>query len=106
VSSSEYIRCSWRHDLPDEPSELFYEVTADRSVTRLVEVFRNGRKISDALDDAQAREPAAHTPSLCDIDYPTIDQLRIDNPGNAFSLIDSSTFEALFRSAEPKGRLA
>jgi hypothetical protein len=43
MSEETYLRVQWRHDLPDEPIELWSELDANRREVRKIEVWKDGR---------------------------------------------------------------
>lgn len=97
---TEFIRVTWRHDLPDSPVTMFYEVLADRSVPRMVEVFPNGKAVARTLAWEQQTFPAFAGISLVDGDMPPIAQ--IEEPGVFEALaIDADQFANAFLSATP-----
>jgi hypothetical protein len=102
----EYIRVLWKHDSPDEPIEMHYEVLADRSVPRMIEIFIDGRAQADRLDWHAGRYPSFVGSSLVSGDMDSADHIRAtvdeDTPGE-FEVFDSTQheFEAAFASATP-----
>jgi hypothetical protein len=102
----EYIRVLWKHDSPDEPIEMHYEVLTDRTVPRMVEIFLDGRAQADRLDWHAARYPSFVGSSLVSGDMDSADQIRAtvneDTPGE-FEVFDSTQheFEAAFAKATP-----
>jgi hypothetical protein len=102
----EYIRVLWKHRLPDEPIEMHYEVLADRSVPRMVEIFIDGRSHADRLDWHASRYPSFVGTSLVGCDMVTAEQIRAtvdeDTPGE-FEVLESDRqeFEAAFAKATP-----
>jgi hypothetical protein len=102
----EYIRVLWKHDSPDDPVEMHYEVLADRVVPRMVEIFADGRAQADRLDWHAARYPAFVGVSLIDGDMMTAEQIRAtvdeDSPGE-FEVFksDQQEFQAAFAKATP-----
>jgi hypothetical protein len=53
---AEYIRVLWKHDSPDEPIEMHYEVLEDRAVVRMVERFIDGHANADTIEWQKARD--------------------------------------------------
>ncbi|PXA83878.1 hypothetical protein DMC25_17460 [Caulobacter sp. D4A] len=49
--SLSHYRCDWTHDHADEPVTLFYEVDEDGRVLRMVDVFRDGRRERDSVEN-------------------------------------------------------
>jgi hypothetical protein len=102
----EYIRVLWKHDSPDEPIEMHYEVLADRTVPRMIETFIDGRAQADRLDWHATRYPSFVGSSLVSGDMDSADQIRAsvaeDTPGE-FEVFDSTQheFEAAFARATP-----
>jgi hypothetical protein len=102
----EYIRAHWKHNHPDEPVEMHYEVLPDRAVPRMVEVFADGRAEADALAWHAPRYPLFQGISLIDGDMPTAAELRAktaaESPG-MFEIFESTQleFEKAFRNAKP-----
>src|SRR5258705_5449026 len=47
---AEYIRVLWKHDSPDEPIEMHYEVLEDRAVVRMVERVIDGHANADTIE--------------------------------------------------------
>jgi hypothetical protein len=45
----EYIRALWKHDNPNDPVEMHYEVLPNRAVPRLVEVSADSRAVAGIL---------------------------------------------------------
>lgn len=43
MSAHSYIRVRWRHDVADEPIDLWSELDGDRYETRKLEFYRDGR---------------------------------------------------------------
>jgi hypothetical protein len=103
---TEYIRALWKHDFPDEPIEMHYEVLPDRAVPRMVEIFAGGRAEADTLAWHARRYPSFQGISLIDGDMPTAAELRatiaMESPGE-FEIFESTQleFEMAFRSATP-----
>jgi hypothetical protein len=103
---SEYIRVLWKHDSTDDPIEMHYEVQEDRSVSRMVERFIDGRAQADTLEWHAGRFPTFVGSSLVSGDMPTADQIRegtaVDTPGE-FEVHESTRdeFETAFRGASP-----
>jgi hypothetical protein len=102
----EFIRVLWKHDRPDEPIGMHYEVLADRTVPRMVEVFAGGRAEADTLAWHASRYPSFQGISLVDGDMPTAAELRAmtaaESPGE-FEVFESAQqeFETAFRNAAP-----
>jgi hypothetical protein len=102
----EYICVLWKHDSPDEPIEMHYEVLADRTVPRMIEIFIDGRAQADRLDWHASRYPSFVGSSLVSGDMHPADQIRAtvdeDTPGE-FEVFDSTQheFEAAFATATP-----
>jgi hypothetical protein len=103
----EYIRALWKHDLPDEPVEMHYEVLPDRAVPRMVEVFADGHAEADTLAWCAHREPLFQGSSLVEGGLPTVQELRtttaVESPGQ-FEIFESTQleFEKVFRNARPR----
>ncbi len=96
----QYIRVLWHHRDADHPVVLFYEVAADRSVPRMIEIFNDGRTIANTLCWERQRHPRFVGQSLVDGDMP--DVAEIATPGEVQALlITSSEFEVAFLSATP-----
>jgi hypothetical protein len=104
----EYIRVLWKHDSPDEPIEMHYEVLEDRAVVRMVERFIDGHANADTIEWQQARDPRHVGASLIDGGMLTALQIREETesftPGE-FEAYESTRdeFEAAFLRATPLG---
>jgi hypothetical protein len=102
----EYIRVLWKHNYPDDPVELHYEVLPNRAVPRMVEVFAGGRAEADTLAWHARRYPLFQGSSLVDGDMPTAAELSArttaESPGQ-FEIFESTAleFEKMFRNAKP-----
>jgi hypothetical protein len=102
----QYIRVLWKHDSTDDPIEMHYEVQEDRAVSRMVEIFLDGRAQADTLEWHARRYPTFVGSSLVSGDMLTADQIREtteqDTPGE-FEVFESArdAFEAAFRRATP-----
>jgi hypothetical protein len=46
-----YYLCDWRHENPDDPVNLFYEVGEAGDVPRMIDVYANGRTVCQSLVD-------------------------------------------------------
>jgi hypothetical protein len=104
--SSEYIRVLWKHDFPDQPVEMYYEVLPNRAVPRMVEIFAGGRAEADTLAWQAHRYPLFQGISLVGGDMPTAAELRTktsaESPGQ-LEIFESTQleFEKVFRNANP-----
>lgn len=97
---TEYIRVHWRHDQPGDPVVMFYEVLADRSVPRMVEVYPTGKAVARTLEWEKQTFPSFAGTSLVDRDMPP--PAQIDEPGVfEASAIDADEFANAFLSAMP-----
>lgn len=106
MAMAEYIHVLWRHTRPDDPVEMLYEVQSDRSVSRTVNVFPDGRSEANTLDWEKSLHPTFVGRSLVDDDMPTAKQIREQvarkSPGE-FTVHEATEqqFEAAFRAGEP-----
>jgi hypothetical protein len=102
---AEYIRVLWKHDSPDEPIEMHYEVLEERAVVRMVERFIAN---ADTIEWQKARDPRHVGASQIDGAMLTALQIREETesftPGE-FESYESTPdeFEAAFRRATPMG---
>jgi hypothetical protein len=51
-----YFLCDWRHPPNADPVRIYYEVTGDGRVSRLIDVFADGRRECASLADYLGRE--------------------------------------------------
>ena len=72
---TEYLHCTWTHDFPDDPVEIFYEITPDRGVPRMVECFADGRQISNTLE-WDIKLHGGHATSLVHGDMPNLAEIE------------------------------
>lgn len=106
IAAPEYIRVLWKHDSPDRPVEMHYEVLPNRSVPRKVEVFADGHAEADTLAWHAHRYPLFQGGSLVEGDMPTAAELRAtaatEAPGE-LEVFESARieFEKVFRNARP-----
>ena len=104
---TEYIRVRLKHQSPDGPIEIHYEVLRDRAVPRMVEIFPDGHAEADRLDWYLKRYPNVRADSLIEVDIDTADQIRAivdrDAPGEV-EVLESTRqeFEAAFANATPR----
>jgi len=104
---SEYIRVLWKHQDPDEPIDMYYEVLPDRGVPRMVEIFPDGHAECDRLDWYAKRHPKSRADSLIEVDMETADQMRATfdqhSPGE-FEVFEvtQQEFEVAFGNATPR----
>ena len=84
-----HIRVRWRHDMPDEPVDLWSELNAERFETRKFEIFRNGR-----IGYASADEESGGT-VLGAIAVPSVSEIASDNQFEPEE-VSKTTFENLW----------
>lgn len=86
-----YLRVTWRHDFPDEPTVLLHEVEAGME-TRKVEIYRDGRM------DYASESTATGTTWLSETLMPTIEEIA-SQPEFVPEEIDEATFERAWNEA-------
>jgi hypothetical protein len=97
-----YIRVLWKHDFPDDPTDLYYEVRPDRSVPRMVEVFTNGHAEADTVEWHARRYPTFCGASLVDGEMSTAAEIRA-RASDEFTILEitQTEFERAFQNATP-----
>lgn len=100
---AEYLAVSWRHNFEEEPDLIYYEVQDDRTITRMVEHFKDGALIRDNLELASAREETEIT-CLAGGQFPSADALPkvMKPPQFDVKPISEFRFEGLFKAAHNK----
>tara|TARA_Y100000052_G_scaffold27583_1_gene36788 strand:- start:8703 stop:9017 length:315 start_codon:yes stop_codon:yes gene_type:complete len=100
---TDYLAVTWRHENPDDPDLIYYEVQPDRKVTRMVEHFKQGKVLRDSLEISAERNPEiAELGCLCKGEFPAADQMNAIFQPPVFSVrsISERRFEMLFEGAE------
>jgi hypothetical protein len=64
-----YLRVSWHHEFPEEPVELFSEISDEGYETRKVQVFRDGR-----MERADAVSETSLT-GLGEVPFPSVEEI-------------------------------
>ena len=90
-----YVLVVWAHADPEEPISMLYEAAReDLSVSKMVEIYSDGRVIREELGD----EPKAVSPQVClcegTFTYPNSKQVRL----HEFE-IDRKHFDIAFERA-------
>lgn len=86
-----YQKVLWRHDLPDEPVELYSEIDAGYEV-RKVEVYRDGRH--DFADSSHS----SGTTMLGEDIVPGLDEINED-PEFSAAAVTAEEFEQIWKRA-------
>jgi hypothetical protein len=87
-----YLRVTWRHDLPNEPVELYSELDDDSWEIRKVEIFRDGRiGFADSLHGSETTRLAIEPD-------PSLEQIAQD-PQFVPRAITRQEFEAVWEQA-------
>ncbi|QQS08218.1 MAG: hypothetical protein IPK69_09450 [Phycisphaerales bacterium] len=90
----EYIRSHWKHDSPDDPVVMYYEIGNERIVLRVIEVFPDG---STGYAD-RARKVEVGGTHLGEGAVPAFDEIK-QVTGIESVLITKSEFEDAWRRA-------
>lgn len=87
-----YLKVLWRHDLPDEPVELYSELDDAGYEIRKVEIYRDGRR------DFADGESSLGTTTLGEGPLPSLEEIAEQEEFSP-SLIESAQFENVWRQA-------
>ncbi|MFE0736648.1 DUF6881 domain-containing protein [Streptomyces sp. NPDC058855] len=87
-----YLKVLWRHDLPDEPVELYSELDDAGYEIRKVEIYRDGRQ------DFADGESSSGTTMLGEGPLPSLEEIG-EQEEFCPSLIESAQFENVWRQA-------
>lgn len=100
---ADYLAVSWRHDFEEEPDLIYYEVQQDRTITRMVEHFKDGALVRDNLELASSREESEIT-CLAGGQFPSDEDLPkvMKPPQFDVKPIAPRRFEGLFKAARNK----
>ena len=87
-----YLKVLWRHDLPDEPVELYSELDDAGYETRKVEIYRNGHR--DFADGGSS----SGTTVLGEGPIPSLEEIAEQDEFSP-SFIGLAEFETIWRQA-------
>ncbi|MGW4938096.1 DUF6881 domain-containing protein [Streptomyces sp. NPDC004166] len=87
-----YLKVLWRHDLPDEPVELYSELDDAGYEIRKVEIYRDGRR------DFANGESSSGATMLGELPLPSLEEIAEQEEFSP-SLIEFSEFEKVWHLA-------